>query len=453
MMRSTPFDRLVWTVAAGLTVAAFGLYLASTRVGVATRATWPDSKGEAPGYTDIGIEFAEPMVASSVESRFHLDPEVEGELAWEDNRMVLRPSRPMMAGRQYVARVDAGARSMSGQVLKHAVEWSFRVRQPYLLYLSPAAGNNELYRQQPGSDAREQLTETQGTVREYAVSSDGRAIAFVRDNDQAGSDLWLLPDEGTAKLLVACGEARCTGLAFSPDGRQLAFSRDGVLADGSGRRSPPRVWTVNLDSGSAEALFEDSQVLGFDARWSPDGGRLAFYDGGIGSIRIVSLQDGSEIQLESLMGLVGSWSPDGQTILYPVLILGSGQPMTELRAADLAGGVIRQWLGVERGWADLGVPAWSPKGDWVAVAVQPSAATPSREVWLLRPDASEAHALLATEGSTYGGIAWAPQGDILAYQTLVLGEPDAHPAVMTLDVASGEVRQVAADAWSPAWQP
>jgi len=453
MIHSTLFDRLVWTVAAVLTLASVGLYLVSTRAGVAIRATWPDGKGEAPGYTDIGIEFAEPMDPSSVESRFHLDPEVEGELAWEGNRMVFRPSRPMMAGGLYRVRVDAGARSTSGQVLKRAAEWSFRVRQPYLLFFSPAAGDYELYRQQLGSDTREQLTHTQGMVREYAVSSDGRAIAFVRDNDQAGSDLWLLPDGGTPRLLVACGEGRCTGAAFSPDGRRLAFSRDGVLADGSGRRSPPRIWIVSLDTGSAEALFEDSQVLGFDARWSPDGARLAFYDGGIGSIRIVSLQDGSEIQLESQMGLVGSWSPDGQAMLFPVLLTGGGQPTTELRAADLAGGVIRRWLGAERGWVDLGVPAWSPDGDWVAVAVQPSAATPSREVWLLRPDASEAHALLATEGSTYGGIAWAPQGGLLAYQTLVMGDPGARPSVMTLDLATGAGRQVAADAWRPGWQP
>ena len=112
--------------------------------------------------------------------------------------------------------------------------------------------------------------------------------------DQGGSHLWLLPEGQEASRLVGCGADRCTGPAFSPDGRWIAYGPEERSADGS---------------------------------------RLAFLAGNLGAIRVIALEGGQEEVLPTQMGLVGSWSPDGMRMLFPVMNLGGPQPTVELHAA------------------------------------------------------------------------------------------------------------------------
>jgi Tol biopolymer transport system component len=78
-------------------------------------------------------------------------------------------------------------------------------------------------------------------------------IAFVQDEQ-----LWVTRAGGSARQVTAAGG---TAPSWSPDGRQLAFARDGgiwtALADGSGQRRLTRA------SGTSPA-------------WSPDGAYIAF---------------------------------------------------------------------------------------------------------------------------------------------------------------------------------
>jgi Tol biopolymer transport system component len=99
-----------------------------------------------------------------------------------------------------------------------------------------------------------------------ALSPDGTRLAFAADDDQGRSqDIWLKEVGGTEQRRLTSDPAEEWGLAWSPDGQQIAFIRE---ADG-------RV-SINLVSALGG---HERRLLDFPASsplsWSPDGRWLA----------------------------------------------------------------------------------------------------------------------------------------------------------------------------------
>ncbi|HWD80309.1 MAG TPA: serine hydrolase [Kribbella sp.] len=100
-----------------------------------------------------------------------------------------------------------------------------------------------------------------------ALSPDGTRIAYVvrtldGDADRNVDQLWLAStDGGTARRITA--GPKDVAPAWSPDGTQLAFVRDGQVA------------VLAVDGGEPETLTDLSAGAGAPV-WSPDGRRLAF---------------------------------------------------------------------------------------------------------------------------------------------------------------------------------
>jgi Tol biopolymer transport system component len=95
------------------------------------------------------------------------------------------------------------------------------------------------------------------------VSPDGRSIAFV-----ALGDLWLLPVEGGTPTQLTNDAFADADPAWSPDGRELAFTtdRDGTM----------NVWIRNVGTGrDRQVTFSRTGNLS-GAAWSPDGTKIAY---------------------------------------------------------------------------------------------------------------------------------------------------------------------------------
>ena len=325
-----------------------------------------------------------------------------------------------------------------------------------ILYLSPASDIPELWRAplpgEPG--APEQLTQTGGRVFDYSVAPDGSRIIYSQINNQSGIDLWLMDSAGGApQLLVLCGQDRCTGSDWSPDGSRVAYSREEVGAGADPRPGPPRIWTVAAGSGQTAPLFQDSQILGHSPSWSPDGQRLAAFDGNAGGIRVLDIETGEQQVLDSQLGQVGEWSPDGQRMLFTAMRLVGEGAFTEVLLADFTTRELSPVIGPEAGYVDAGVPAWSPTEDWIVLGVRRGTDSSARELWLMRPDASEAARIAGDPSFTYGGYSWDPAGSAVVFQRFPLATPDARPDVLIWVMDQQSVEVIAQDAWLARWLP
>jgi Tol biopolymer transport system component len=210
---------------------------------------------------------------------------------------------------------------------------------------------------------------------------------------------------------------------------------------------------VSVASGETAPLFQDSQILGFDPKWSPDGNRIAFFDGSAGGIRVLDIQSGHQEVLESQLGLVGEFSPDGTRMLFGVLNMHGNQPVSELFLADFERKEVTSIIGADSTFADPGIPAWSPTGEWVVLNLRTNLGGPGKELWLMHPDGSDARPIVRDPAYDYGGYSWDPWGTAILFQRFPLGVADGRPEVMIWYMGDAEPHVVTSDAWWGRWLP
>ena len=99
----------------------------------------------------------------------------------------------------------------------------------------------------------------------FSVSPAGVLAFWTEPVGTAALLRWVARDGRAASAIDV--PAKYFGFALSPDGRDLAFSR-------VGRNGGPDVWVRSLDTGTERQLTFDG--LAFAPRWSPDGSRIVF---------------------------------------------------------------------------------------------------------------------------------------------------------------------------------
>jgi Tol biopolymer transport system component len=190
-------------------------------------------------------------------------------------------------------------------------------------------------------------------------SPDGRMVAFVRSEKFLDEDLYVTALDGSPPRLLASGQSRILGLAWTPDGDEIVYSANRT---GGFRMS---LWRIALAGGEPRPVHEaDADAL--DPAISRRGRRLVYthatFDTNISRFAVAGAGSGSAVTLiHSTMYEYGpAYSPDGRRIAFESARSGE----QEIWLANSDGSGVTQLT--FRGVSPTRSPHWSPDGRFIA---------------------------------------------------------------------------------------
>ncbi|MFN4294572.1 MAG: Ig-like domain-containing protein [Thermoflexales bacterium] len=429
------------------------------QVGVRITQTSPAMNADrAPTRSVIAITFSEPMSTTTVEQRLDITPPVPGAWRWNGNTVFLSAAQPLQPDTRYTITLASGAASARGRRVLRDATWTFRTSRPRLLYLAPASGAANLFVMDPRDGATQRLTDEPNGIYDFAVSPDGARIAYSADRgaEYPERDIYIINSDGSGReRLVKCDGQVCQAISWSPDGARIAFERRALVQGAVGRSpGPGRIWLADVNTKETAPLFGDSQQIASLPRYAPAGEKLAFYDGSTNNIVVLDLAADQRIELPSVLGDPGTWSPDGNQLIYPELEAFDAGRYDQLLRADLTANIITPVTPL--GPARNSGAAWSPLGDAVAFGRQEiggSSGILGPQLWLIAPDGSNMRRLTAEPEISHGAFAWSPDGQWIAVQRYNLLEVNALPELWLFKADGSERRKLVTDGAQPAWLP
>jgi len=374
---------------------------------------------------------------------------------------------------QVSLRPGTRAEGFPSLVLRSTYSWTFTIGMPRLVYLYPANGPANLYSLDLQNGAITQLSDLPGSVLDFDISSSGNELYFSVEASDGSTTLYRLDVRtGEATHLLSCPQALCRYLQISPQGDLLAYERTWLST--SSQLGYPQVWllpVIRHTTGEDIEIGEPFLIGGEDHQtqqpvWSPDG-RLAFYDANRSAFVILEPASGEQVEFPSQTGVPGDWSPDGSRYVIPEISLDplnepsllpelESIPTSHLLSLNPQDGSLQN-ISQEAHVEDTS-PAFSLDGSLLAFArkfLDARLWTPGRQLWLMRPDGSQARPLTQDPNYNHYDLAWSPLSDRLAYVRFnkdALIEP---PEIWLVDLTSENPKptRLISGGYAPSWIP
>jgi Tol biopolymer transport system component/DNA-binding winged helix-turn-helix (wHTH) protein len=347
--------------------------------------------------------------------------------------------------------------------------------------------SQDIYLTDIGADRTIRLTHHPAAEYRPAFSPDGNHIAFVRRTpDQCG--IFLIPAlGGVERKLTDCMASDITALAWSGDGRWIAYS------DRNKTGEPYAIYLISL-ADSVKHRLTDPPARSFgdnDLAFSPDGTKVAFARAGFGAaedLYVIPVGGGDPKRLTSdqrkITGL--TWDADGSSIIYATdrgghfglwkIVAAGGSPQwMALGGQDIGSPTISRSgnrLAYELGVYDANiwrvrvssarrsppapiitsthwdwVPQYSPSEKKIAFC---SDAGGSKEIWLCNDDGSNPVQLTKMNAYYVNRLRWSPDGRKIAFEAVLGNNTD----IYMIDVNGGAPSRLTtheADDSSPSW--
>ncbi|MFL6697071.1 MAG: prolyl oligopeptidase family serine peptidase [Vitreoscilla sp.] len=248
------------------------------------RVTYGDSDS-SPRYSPSGGQVAFISKRSGKQQLFCISRTGGEARQVGDFESGVGPHRWMPSGRELIVRatVEEGlprsgpwARLPDGDAKKADVEVNWR-----LPYKADGVGptlrrQHHLFRVDATSGQKTQLTSGPFDVLSFDVSNDGRYIAYVRTREGRQAhrmDLWVADLATAQHRRLSADVATVLQPAWSPDGRQIAFT--GAASEGDAQL---RLWLVDTTRGEPVEVLEGQIDVGDpeSVQWVDDGRSIAF---------------------------------------------------------------------------------------------------------------------------------------------------------------------------------
>ncbi len=307
---------------------------------------------------------------------------------------------------------------------------------PGFLYLVAASDETQVWHLAWDTLDTQPIAQLPGSVVESAVLPGAERVVYPVARVDGGHDLWLL-DATTrrARLWLDCAPDDCLAVASAPEGCGAVYTR---VVDGQ-----PVLWQFACAAAAPQPLFATPGAQGHYASWSPDGTRLAYLDSGR-RLCIVDVTGVAEtLCLASQATALPVWSPDGAHLLITEIRIETGFASHLVRVDVVSGEFVdlSNVYGVEDD-----APAWSPDGQWIAFRRQAAGAAVGKQLWLMRADGSEAHALTADAPTHYGPPVWTADGAMLVFSCHRF---DRDPTIQAVAIASATFQTLVSNGYRP----
>ncbi|HEX8846511.1 MAG TPA: protein kinase [Pyrinomonadaceae bacterium] len=197
------------------------------------------------------------------------------------------------------------------------------------------------YSEQGGSkNVLYQISSSGGSPRRLAndigytlsISAEGRQVAFIRTDykgpDQQESSLIVANVDGTGEKkldTIKSPERFGYNIEWSPDGKQLAYTRTSNSKKDDEREGDSTLIVVNADGTGEKSVVTHKKREGFGPPvWSPDGkliARISYpeYEEGYADIAVVQISDGTEKKIGSQQWMYMdnvTWLADGKGLIF-----------------------------------------------------------------------------------------------------------------------------------------
>jgi len=429
-----------------------------------------DQAADVPAGTAIRLRFSRPMQVDSVVERLTLSPFRTGQVSSEGNEIVFTPDSAWQAGETVTVNLKSGARAAGLFQLPLPGEQSrsFTTRRPRLAYLYPFDRAANIYQLDPASGETRQLTDNPAGVLDFDIDSRGETLiysAYVGDSGSAIYSLDLTTPDAAPLSILECPQALCTAPRVAPGNDFLAYER--TAFPGKDVVDYPQVWLLPYanpqETAQEPTLAGDALHQTFEPHWSP-GGLLTYYDSSQEAFILLDPRSGERRAIANQTGQPGSWSPDGLAYVVPEILDNptvdpAPDPATfpvvssHLLRFNMDGS--QQDLTIEEELEDT-APAFSPDGNWLAFArkyLTPALWTPGRQIWLMRPDGTEARQVTNTPDTNHYNLAWSPDSSRIAYSRFNQNAPTDPPEIWLVNPVSGIETQLVIGGYAPRWIP
>jgi len=285
-----------------------------------------------------------------------------------------------------------------------------------VLHRSNRGGASNIWWQPLDANSPVQLTSGPGPDNYPSIARNG-TIAFLNSRSRNFLVVYPLPDGAPVTLLTDA--SRPWAPVFSPDGKEIVYSRD--QPDGLWH-----LWVIPTEQGPARQItFGKTPEI--YPRFTPDGGTIFFntWGGEPLSMWHVAFEGGPAKPATSSTGgsdAYGDVSPDGKSIVFTR----TENKISHVYVAPADGtGTPRRVL--ENSGT---VPRWSPNGEWISFSPSRSF---SSGVFIVHPDGTGLKQLTQTGG----WAVWWPDGEHLGFQMV---GPDGNEQIQVYSLKTGEKR-------------